>query len=443
MSFIMYRTWQFALVLMFGVAAQAWPVAAQTLPNVNLTFEPFHANGIYRTGERVGWTVRAPLGNGYTKYSYEIRENNLTVIKSGVLDMSSGMAVLETTLNHPGMIYAQLSFIGAPAPATPPTRQELDKMTVGAAVAPEQIRPAVAKPADFDSFWAGKLAKLKGVPINPRLEPGMSDREGVDLFTVTLDSLNSQVHGYLATPKRGGKHPALVIYQYAGVYALQKSVVTDRAAEGWLAFDVDSHDMPPDQATASADYARIGNDNRETSYFLNMYLRDTRALDYIQSRPDWDGKTIVIMGTSMGGQQSFATAGLNPGRVTAMLVNVPAGTDFSGDLHGSRRGYPNWPVDDPKVVETARYFDGINFAPAIRAQSLVAPGFIDTTSPPFGIFATFNQIQGPKEAVPMRESDHNNITPQAEEGFYRRSKEALDALRTTGRFTPNTDWGKH
>ncbi len=35
-----------------------------------------------------------------------------------------------------------------------------------------------------------------------------------------------------------------------------------------------------------------------------------------------------------------------------MIVNVPAGADFSGDLHGARRGYPNWPVDDPKVVET-------------------------------------------------------------------------------------------
>ena len=126
-----------------------------------------------------------------------------------------------------------------------------------------------------------------------------------------------------------------------------------------------------------------------------------------------------------------------------MIVNVPAGADFSGDLHGSKRGYPNWPVDDPKVVETARYFDAMNFAPAIRAKSLVALGLIDTTSPPFGVFATFNQIQAPKEAVPMRESDHNNITPQAEGDFYRRAKEALDSLRTTGSFTPNANWWKN
>jgi cephalosporin-C deacetylase-like acetyl esterase len=173
-----------------------------------------------------------------------------------------------------------------------------------------------------------------------------------------------------------------------------------------------------------------------------MYLRDTRALDYLQSRPDWDGKTIVIMGTSMGGQQSFVTAGLNPDRVTAMLVNVPAGADFSGDLHGSKRGYPNWPVDDPKVVETARYFDAVNFAPAIKAKSLVAFGFMDVTSPPFGILAAFNQIQGAKEAAPMPDSDHNNISPQAEGAWYKRSREALESLRKTGTFRPNSRWAR-
>jgi len=432
-----------ALALAAALAFPLSSASAQMLPNVYLVFEPFQASGIYKIGERAGWKIRTILGAGYTRYSYELKENNFKLLKSGEVDLSSGEATIETQLDHPGMLYLRLSFIGAPEPAGPVTPQELDRMTVGAAVAPEQIKPAAGKPADFDAFWAGKLAALKQVPINPRLEPAITDRQGVALSTVTLDSLNSQVHGYLAVPAGGGKHPALVIYQYAGVYALQKNTVTDRAAEGWLAFNVDSHDMPPDQATAPRDYASIGNGSREASYFLNMYLRDTRALDYIQSRPDWDGKTIVIMGMSMGGQQSFATAGLNPDRVTAMIVNVPAGADFSADLHGSKRGYPNWSVDYPGIVETARYFDAMNFAPAIRAKSSVAFGFIDTTSPPYGILAAFNQIKGPKEAVPMPDSDHNHITPQQEGAFFKRSKEVLDSLRTTGDFTPDTRWASH
>ena len=154
-----------SFALAVALALPFTSASAQMLPNVNLVLEPFHANNIYKVGERAGWTVHGLLGNGYTRYNYEIRENNLKVLKSGVLDLASGIGTIETTLDHPGMLYARLSFIGAPAPTGPVTAQELDRMTVGAAVAPEQIKPALGKPADFDAFWAEKLAALKQVPV--------------------------------------------------------------------------------------------------------------------------------------------------------------------------------------------------------------------------------------------------------------------------------------
>jgi hypothetical protein len=43
----------------------------------------------------------------------------------------------------------------------------------------------------------------------------------------------------------------------------------------------------------------------------------------------------------------------------------------------------------------------------------------------------------------MPEADHNHISPQQEGAYYRRSKEALDQLRTTGTFTPNENWWKN
>jgi cephalosporin-C deacetylase len=73
----------------------------------------------------------------------------------------------------------------------------------------------------------------------------------------------------------------------------------------------------------------------------------------------------------------------------------------------------------------------------------VAPGFLDTTSPPFGVFAGFNQIQGPREAVPMPESDHNNVTPQKQGDYCHRAREVLDQIRTMGRFTPDQNWLKN
>jgi cephalosporin-C deacetylase len=451
------------IAVMAMIFAGVIPTSAQTY-NPFIIFEPFHANGLYKAGEHYGWIVRAPIGMSTQYpllYNYTVKQNNLTILQSGKLDLSSSSAIIEGTLNEAGVVYVRLEPDTSEMPAAPPpplpstavtapggaprngpTRTELDTLTVGAAVDPTRLKLSVPRPADFDSFWAGKLQALAQVPVNAELTPMLTKKSGVDLFKVKLDSLGSHVQGYLATPSKGGKHPALVMFQYAGVYALNPATAANRAAEGWLTFNVDSHDKDPAASTgAPRNYTTVGDNDRESSYFLAMYLRDTRAIDYIRSRPDWDGKTIVVMGTSMGGQQSVVTAGLNP-TVTAMIVNVPAGMDVNGEKAGRRPGFPNWPADDPVVMQTGQYFDPVNFASHIKASALMAFGLIDTTSPPAGVFTAFNQIPGPKEAIPMVESDHNNVTPQKQGAYLRRSKEVLDTILKAGKFTPNVNWEK-
>lgn len=134
----------------------------------------------------------------------------------------------------------------------------------------------------------------------------------------------------------------------------------------------------------------------------------------------------------MGGMQSLATAGLHQ-KVTHLIVNVPAGCDTNAPLHGRQLGYPFFPAGNPKVMETALYVDPVNFASRIKATSLVAMGFIDTISPPAGIWTAFNQISGPKEVVPMIDSPHNHLaTPAQQAPYTRRSEEWLSAIRKTG-----------
>ena len=101
------------------------------------------------------------------------------------------------------------------------------------------------------------------------------------------------------------------------------------------------------------------------------------------------------------------------GVVVSMKPSVTtAGADANGDLHGRKAGYPNWDAEVPPIMQTARYFDVVNFAPRITAPAVVTLGFIDTITPPVGIWTAFNQMKGPKEMIPMIESDHNNRTPE-------------------------------
>jgi cephalosporin-C deacetylase len=140
-----------------------------------------------------------------------------------------------------------------------------------------------------------------------------------------------------------------------------------------------------------------------------------RALEYLASRPNRDGKTLVVMGDSMGGQQSFATVGLvgEKLKVTAMICRVPSGADVGARSKGRSMAYPNW-LNRPEVIETVRYFDTANFAPRIKAPSLVSFGLYDGTSPPTGMIAAFNLITGPKELLPLH-SDHGGPGQQPRE----------------------------
>jgi len=434
-----------AVAFALSVASAALSAQRAPIPQ-QLAFVPFHPSGIYDIGETVGWTVTPGPTPPTYRYEYTIRRNNEVVLEEGTLDLSSGKATIEILGDQPEMLYVAVEPYGEPGARFTGgnTGRNTGLYAVGAAVAPRKLGLSAPRPADFDAFWDGKLAAQAKIPINPVLTPVQTDVPGVEMDMFQLDALGSKAHGYVARPAGEGKFPAVIQLQYAGVYALNAGADARRAAEGWLVLNVDSHDKLPSDPSGgiSRTYQSIGNTDRETSYFLDMYLRDSRVLDYLFTRPDWDGKTIVLTGGSMGGQQSIVLAGLRPERITAVLVCVPAGADSNGDRHGRRAGYPNWPSDNDAVMKTALYFDTVNFASRITAPVMAGFGFIDTVSPPAGVWTMLNQIHAPLEALPMIESEHDNFTPEKDTACPIRRDQILDTLVHGGEFTPKVTGGR-
>jgi cephalosporin-C deacetylase len=237
------------LVTSLLVALLCLPASAQRKesPPPEVAFTPFHSSGIYQPGEKPGWTVTRVAGaTGPARFNYIIRKNGLEVLRRGTLDLSSGKAAIEEVVNEPCMIYVQLTPEGTPEPPLNPQRPPY--ASAGAAVSPELIQPSAPRPADFDDFWAAKLKAQSAIPMNPVLRPVASNVPGVEMNAVKVDSLGSQMHGYIVRPQREGKFPALVTYQGAGVYALRPAAAQTHAAEGWLVLDVDAHDKEPDVA---------------------------------------------------------------------------------------------------------------------------------------------------------------------------------------------------
>jgi cephalosporin-C deacetylase len=443
------------LLMLIGSLASAQPAH----PVQQLMFRPYHASGLYEVGDTVGWIVSpGPTPPTYA-YKWTVRRNNNEVLMEGKLDLSSGKDKIEILGDQPEMIYVAIEPyanitpgnaakdheapsndgpVAAPSFVGGNTGRNNGLYAVGAAVSSARLGLSTPRPADFDSFWDSKLAAQAKVPVNPILQPIQSDIPGIEESMFALGALGSTVHGYVAKPAKPGKFPAIIQLQYAGVYELRPVWAAQRASDGWLVVNVDAHDKLPSDPSGNIPktYVTIGNTDREKSYFLNMYLRDSRALDYLLTRPDWDGKTIVLTGGSQGGQQSFALAGLRPEKITAVLVCVPAGADTNADLHGRKAGFPNWPSDNPKAMETALYFDPVNFAARIKAPVMAGMGFIDTVSPPAGVWTALNQVHGPTEPLPLLESEHDNLTPDKGRACPARTQQILDSLRTGAKYSP-------
>jgi len=137
-----------------------------------------------------------------------------------------------------------------------------------------------------------------------------------------------------------------------------------------------------------------------------------RAMDFLTSQPEWDGKTLVIAGVSQGGGLAIAGAALEP-RVTYMMAFVPGLCDHSGMLAGRIGGWPRVIPNgadgkpDPKVLETMRYFDSANFSTRIKAPAYFAVGFLDVVCPATCGYAAYNNFAGKKQMVNYPNNGHD------------------------------------
>ena len=307
---------------------------------------------------------------------------------------------------------------------------------LGVRVDPWKIRPGNPNcPADFDEFWATKRAELNQVPVQAtRKEVKLSKKDAakypnVVCYDVKVDCAGgAPVSGYLCMP-RGAEPkslPAVVFFHGAGVRSAIKRADYGSKA---IAFDVNAHGIengkPAKFYKALSDgklksYWHRGYDNHENIYFVGMYMRVMRAMDYVKSLPEWDGKTLIVQGQSQGGGQSLAAAGLDP-QVTLCCANVPALCDLGGRSLGRR---PGWPIaslphkiqTDAAVRARTAYVDGVFFARRIKCPVYMSTGLVDNTCVSSAVFSAFNSLPAGVEKHMFINPSGNHDTSDSPEG---------------------------
>ncbi len=288
--------------------------------------------------------------------------------------------------------------------------------SIGSIVDPLKFSPGTKRPKDLNCYWNNQKKALKQLKMQ-------IDSNYVNIKDTYYQCFNVEINCTGPKPARGffakpiaakAKSLPIVIYFHAagvnGDWCRSKPEIAIRYAKmgkGALSFDLNAHGMlngQPDDyynfldSTELKNYAQTGLENKDSIYFLGMYLRLLRTIDFLTQQPEWDGKRILVMGESQGGGQALAAAGLDE-RVTAVVATVPAMCDWGGTLVGRKGSWP-YPFatsyNREKMLETLPYFDVAHLIKATKATLVVEIGLIDQTCPSSAIYAALNQAKTKK-----------------------------------------------
>ena len=384
---------------------------------VKVIITPDHLDWNYKCGEKPTFKVmvfkhHTPMQNVEIKYA--LSEDQMTPHKSEKMLLKEGVGEIKLgTMKVPGFLRWEV------------TVQDGDHTYRGLATAgfePENIKPTVEMPADFDEFWQNALQESAKVPLEPvlTLMPEQCTYH-YNVYNVKFrNGARDYIYGIMTVPTKEGKHPAILKVPGANVrpYSIDKklgdlkSVVTLIVGIHGIPIDMQGDVYDNLKRGALRDYNRINIQDRDQYYYKRVYLGCSRAVDMLAGLDFVDAERIAVCGGSQGGALSFTTAYLNP-KVKCFYANYPALSDLTGYLNGRGGGWPHlFRTEKDKnlhtegVMQTIKYYDVVNFARKTRVPAKVTLGYNDVVCCPTSVFSAYNSIPANKELKIWNEIGH-------------------------------------
>ena len=420
------------IIILLIMACFILPLKAQIKGNnITVTVTPNHKDWNYKTGEKIDYTV-CVLKSGTlldeADISYEMGPEMYPTVKKD-LHLKTGTTHISGRMDKPGFHKLKVTaHVGG--------KDYVEWCSV--AVSPEKLKPYASCPDDFDAFWKQTIEQARWTALEPTFE-FLPDRSSAEVNTYQVSFQNDRwgrrVYGILNVPTKPGKYPAMLRVPGAGVRPYTGDIWT--AKQGVILLEIGIHGVPVTKpqafydnlfSAALADYWLNGVYNRDVNYYKHVITGCIRAIDFIAALGEntnaasmtalpaaWDGKNLAVTGSSQGGFLTLATTALDK-RVSCYAPIHAAMCDYEAALHQVACGWPHYYYDEQKqqtqqnidmrIVEQARYYDGVNFARRITVPGYFSFGYNDNVVPPTTAYATYNVAGGEKTFVPYQQTAH-------------------------------------
>jgi cephalosporin-C deacetylase-like acetyl esterase len=388
--------------------------------NVLWVTAPSNTKWLYKLNEEAKVTVSLyeyGVLQDNVEISYSIGPELMPSEKTGTATLKNGKAVISLgTMSRPGFKDCRLQV---------KLKGEEYRHHIKVGFEPEKLTPYTQFPSDFTGFWEKAKEEAATCPMEvTRVFVPAYSSDKVDCYLVKLQAFQEGnfVYGYLTVPKKEGKFPVVLAPPGAGIKPMNPLKDIFYAESGFIRFDMEIHGIRPDldeatykeinQAFGSGNnsYLVNGLDSRDSYYMKKVYLACVRAIDYLTSLPEWDGKNVIAQGGSQGGALALVATGLDA-RITACAANHPALSDMAGYKANRAGGYPHLftkfdGMDTPEKLKTLEYYDVVNFARLIKVPVLMTWGYNDDVCPPTTSYIVYNTLESKKEALITPVNEH-------------------------------------
>lgn len=384
--------------------------------------EPDHPDWIYRTGEKAKIKIslfKYGIPQDGITVNYETGSELMPSDKTGSITLKNGKAEINIgTLDKPGFRDCIFSVM---------INRKKYSHHVKVGFSPDKIKPYTKMPDGFMDFWKNNIKEASEFPLKytkEKAEEYCTEKIDCYLIKLQLNNRGQAVYGYLFYPKNAkpGSCPVVLSPPGAGIKTIKEPLRHKYyAEEGFIRLEFEIHGLNPTMSEEQFKeisnafngkengYLTNGLDNKDNYYMKRVYLSCLRCIDLLTSLPEWDGKNVIVQGGSQGGALAMITAGLDK-RVTACVVNHPALSDMAGYMAGRAGGYPHFfrtrGMDTKEKLETMSYYDVVNFARLIKADTFMTWGFNDNTCPPTTSYAVYNTLECNKEALITPINEH-------------------------------------
>lgn len=373
----------------------------------------------YFEGETINFQIQSGVSGDV---SYLIRRDPLTpVVAAGNLSLTAGVAsVVSFSPPEAGNYFCIVV-------------QDTLSASTAALYVRRQLAPLEQEPDDFQTYWADIRSRLDTIPIDAQVEEDTSvfyQSPYSTTYRISLASIDGRrAYAYMVVPHTSGQFTGLIKFPAFGNSDAAQPDLPMAERLGAIVISLSIHNAPVNVNLPQSELYVPDINTSDTVYYRWAIAAGMRAIDFLETLPQFDGTHVGVYGVSQGAGLALLLSGVDD-RVDLAAVSNPILSQHCGLKYQKPSGFPKYirdvlndTIERDRILNAVKYYDVVYAIRHFTGPLLATVSHQDEVTPAEVTFTALNQHPGETILLHNLLGLHGDNPPQYWDGkfdFFRR-----------------------